>query len=150
MKINSKTKRAIISVASLAAVAAINYTVVHNPIVFFLTFVLMVHELGHYLFAKFYGAKVQYPFFIPFILFSLGVTQVENLPDEYKHIVAAAGPVVASLAIVIFMLLNLYVKIYSTKVLSLILFGEVVYNFFGSDGKKYRKAKATNQTCLIS
>ena len=139
-----------ITLGSLLGVAAINYTVFHNPIVFFLTFILFVHELAHYTFAKINGANVKLPIFVPFIIFSLGLTQVKDLPDEYKDIVALAGPAVASLSILLFIIFNLFYRMFSTKILFLALAGEVAFNFFGSDGKRYRQARKFKQQTLIS
>jgi len=136
-----KANRLAISIMSFAAMSAINYTVIHNPIILLLSFVLLLHELGHYFMAKHYGADARFPIFIPLILFSVGITPVYNLQDHFKSDVALAGPLLASLFIALFTLVNFITKLFSTKLLLLILAGEVVLNYFGSDGKRYRKYK---------
>ena len=137
----SKVNRLAISVMSFAAMSAINYTIIHNPIVLVLSFVLLIHELGHYYMAKYYKADVKTPIFIPFILFSIGITKTSNLSDKHKSAVAIAGPALASAFIVLLMLFNFINKLFSSKMLFLILAGEVVFNYLGSDGKRYRKYK---------
>ena len=121
--------------------AAINYTVIHNPIVFVLAFTLLIHELGHYYMAKHYKASVNTPIFISFILFSIGITKTSGLLNEHKSDVALAGPVLASMFLTLLIVFNFIYKLFSTKMLFLILAGEIVLNYFGSDGKRYRKYK---------
>lgn len=145
-----KTNRLALSIMSFAAMAAVNYTIVHNPIVLFLSFVLLLHELGHYFSAKYYGATVRFPVFIPLILFSIGITPVSNLEDCYKSFVAIAGPFLGSLFIVISILFNFITKLFSTKLLFIILISEIVLNYFGSDGKRYKKYKPFNLNISFS
>lgn len=144
------TSRLAVTVVSLAAVAAVNYTMIHNPIALILAFTLLIHELGHYFMAKYYGADVKLPIFIPLILFSIGLTHVTNLADEYKPAVAMAGALFASLFLVLLTLTNLLFKLFSTKFLLLLLCGEIVFNYFGSDGKRYRKAKRNKLAPIFS
>ena len=144
------TSRLAVTVVSLAAVAAVNYTMIHNPIALILAFTLLIHELGHYFMAKYYGADVKLPIFIPFILFSIGLTYVANLADEHKPAVAMAGAHFASLFLVLLTLTNLLFKLFSTKFLLLLLCGEIVFNYFGSDGRRYRKAKRNKLAPIFS
>ena len=106
-----KAKRLAISIMSFAAMSAINYTIIHNPIVLLASLILLMHELGHYLMAKNFGADVKFPIFIPLIIMSIGVTQVFNLEDQYKSMVALAGPMLASFFIVALILFNFIYKI---------------------------------------
>lgn len=139
-----KVNRLAISIMSFAAMSAINYTVIHNPIVLLLSFVLLLHELGHYFMGKYYGADVRFPIFIPLIFFSIGITPIYNLQEQYKSNVALAGPAIAVCFILLVILTNLTAKLFSTKLLFLVLAGEVVLNYFGSDGKRYRKHRPLN------
>jgi len=145
-----KTTRLAVTVASLAAVAAVNYTIIHNPIALILAFSLLVHELGHYFIAKYHGADVKLPIFIPFILFSIGITHVTNLSDEHKPAVAMAGALFASVFLALLILTNLLFKLFSTNFLLLLLCGEIVFNYFGFDGKRYRKAKRNTLAPIFS
>jgi hypothetical protein len=133
-----KVSRLSISVMSFAAMSAINYTIIHNPIVLLASFILLMHELGHYLMAKNFGANVKFPIFIPLIIMSIGITQVADLEDKHKSMVALAGPMMAGFFIIALILFNFTYKIFSTKILFLFLFGEIVFNYFGLDGKRYR------------
>ena len=65
MLIGKKLKSFTVSLCTIGALAAINYTLIHNPLVFVFTMMLLVHELGHYFIAKLAKADVSYPFFIP-------------------------------------------------------------------------------------
>ncbi len=151
MKLTRKKRNnLLLSIGSLFGVAAINYTLIHNPIVLLLSFILFIHELGHFIIAKIYGADVFYPIFIPFIFFTLGITRIDNLSDKFKDKVALAGSLFASLTLTLVIFFNLIIKIYSTKLLFLILLSEILFNFIGSDGKRYRKAKQDKKFKLIS
>ena len=145
-----KVNRLTISIMSFAAMSAINYTIIHNPIVLLASLILLIHELGHYLMAKNFGANVKFPIFIPLIIMSIGITQVSDLQDRYKSMVALAGPMLASSFIIVLMLFNSIYKIFSTKILFLFLFGEIVFNYFGLDGKRYRKFKQNNLSVSFS
>lgn len=145
-----KVNRLTISIMSFAAMSAINYTIIHNPIVLLSSLILLIHELGHYLMAKNFGANVKFPIFIPLIIMSIGITQVTDLEDRYKSMVALAGPMLASSFIILLMLFNSIYKIFSTKILFLFLFGEIVFNYFGLDGKRYRKFKQNNLSVSFS
>lgn len=145
-----KVNRLTISIMSFAAMSAINYTIIHNPIVLLSSLILLIHELGHYLMAKNFGANVKFPIFIPLIIMSIGITQVTDLEDRYKSMVALAGPMLASSFIIVLMLFNSIYKIFSTKILLLFLFGEIVFNYFGLDGKRYRKFKQNNLSVSFS
>ena len=142
--------RPAISVMSFIALSAVNYTIVHNPIVLLFSFILLIHELGHYLMAKYFHLDAKLPIFIPFILFSLGITQIYNLPDEYKSAIAIAGSLLACLVISVLILFNTIYKLFSIKLLFLLLTTEIVFNYLGSDGKKYRKFKQGKSPILFS
>jgi hypothetical protein len=145
-----KANRLAISIATFAAMSAINYSIIHNPIVLLLSFVLLLHELGHYFMGKYYGADAKFPIFIPLIFFSIGITPIYNLKDQYKSRVALAGPLLAVCFILLTILTNLTTKLFSTKLLFLVLAGEIVLNYFGSDGKRYRKHRALDLNISFS
>jgi hypothetical protein len=81
---------------------------------------------------------------------SIGITQVNDLEDKYKSMVALAGPMMAAFFIIALILFNFTYKIFSTKILFLFLFGEIVFNYFGLDGKRYRKFKQNNLSVSFS
>lgn len=145
-----KANRLAVSIISFAAMSAINYTLIHNPIVLFMSFVLLLHELGHYFMGKYCGAKVKFPIFIPLIFFSIGITPIYDLQEQYKSQVALAGPALAVCFILLVILTNIITKLFSTKLLFLTLAGEVVLNYFGSDGKRYRKHRPLNLNISFS
>jgi hypothetical protein len=100
--------------------------------------------------AKNFGADVKFPIFIPLIIMSIGITQVADLEDKHKSMVALAGPMMAGFFIIALILFNFTYKIFSTKILFLFLFGEIVFNYFGLDGKRYRKFKQNNLSVSFS
>jgi Zn-dependent protease len=125
IKIKPKTAQLFLTIGSAAGLAAINYTIVHNPIVLVFVMSLFLHEFGHYLTARKYGAKVDLPYFIPLFPFNIGITRIRNLHAKYVPAV--------------FIMFNSIYNIFSFIPLFLILAFEIIFNYFGSDGKKYRK-----------
>lgn len=119
--------------------AAINYTIIHSPFVVLATFVLLVHELAHYFYAKSYGAKTQMPIILPIPFLAIGFVKVRHLLDKYKSDVAIAGLIFGSLTIFIYSLLNVVSTFISFYVLATMFVLEILFNFIGSDGSKYRK-----------
>ena len=82
------------------------------------------------------------------IMTKRGVIDELDLEDQYKSMVALAGPMLASFFIIALILFNFIYKILSTKILFLFLFGEIVFNYFGLDGKRYKKFKQNiNNNC---
>jgi fatty acid desaturase len=141
-----KTKRRkplqlFITFSSLIAVAAINYTIIHSPVVLVMTMALFVHEFGHYFVAKSKGADPDYPYFIPLFPLTIGVTRIKNLKDKDRSQVAIAGMLFASLFLLTLISYNYLFNIFSVLALFIMLFIEIIFNTVGSDGKKYRKYK---------
>lgn len=130
-----------ISFLSLVSLAAINYTIIHSPYVFLMTFILFIHELGHYLTAKNYKAKVKYPIFIPFPFFAIAFTKIKDLNINYKTNVAAAGVLFSSSFIILLIASNIINYTFSFYFLYSVLFTELFFNFIGLDGHRYRQAK---------
>lgn len=126
---------------SLAAFAAINYTIVHSPIVLVAIFVLLVHELAHYFYAKSFGAKVKLPIILPLPFIAIAFVKVKNLLQDHKSHVAISGMVFGSLTLLLISLFNYYTRNISYLFLSLMLVFELFFNIIGSDGAKYRSAK---------
>ncbi len=140
---SKKTKKTefLVSFCSLLALAAINYTVIHSPYVFLMTFVLFIHELGHYFVAKKHKAFVKYPIFLPIPFIGIGITKVKNIPLDKKATVAMAG-VLFSLSFILALIVhNIIFNLFSFYFLFTILFTETFFNYIGVDGSKYRSAK---------
>jgi Zn-dependent protease len=136
--LTKKTTEALVLLSSLVAVAALNYTLIHNPFVFVMTFILLVHELGHYLAAKRYGVEKNLPFFIPLPFFSIGVTFTQDTSEESRKAISIAGAFTASLSLLMLIFFNFYYKVFSMYLLLSALFGEIFFNYIGIDGQKYR------------
>lgn len=134
---------------SLAALAAVNYTIIHSNIVFIIIFVLLAHELGHYLTAKKYNADVSLPIFIPLPFLAIGITKVKNISKEGSMHTAINGPIFGFIASLFFLFINLIFKFTSNFSLIVIALSEIILNYFGSDGSKYRKAKK-DMLCSMS
>lgn len=136
-----KIKSFIISAGSIGAFAAINYTLLHTPLVFLMAFVLFIHELGHYIIAKYHKAKVSYPIFLPFPIFAIGLTRIRDLPLSKVPIVALSGMLFSVSFLISLFIHNYFLLLFPTSILFIILFSEIFYNIIGFDGKKYRSAK---------
>jgi hypothetical protein len=121
--------------------AALNYSIVHNPIVFVMIMALFIHELGHYITSKHKGANPDFPYFIPLFPLVIGVTRIKNLDKQHAPSVLFSGPAFASLFILVFILFNYFYNIFSVISLFILLAFEIILNYFGSDGRKYRKIK---------
>lgn len=124
-----------------AGAAAINYSLINSPFVFVLLFVLLAHEIGHYVIAKIHSGDPDLPYFIPLPFFPIGVTRIKNmrrLSANSKRQILLYGPVTGFIVSLILFLLS--IAFFSQYIIPLMILtiGEVVFNFFGSDGKKYR------------
>lgn len=128
-------------IGSILGSAAINYTVLHNPLVFVFIMSLFIHELGHYIVAKKHKADPDFPYFIPLFPFTIGVTRIKNLKDKYKSSVASAGTLFSSFFFIILFLFNYYYNLFSPLYILIMFIAELIFNYFGSDGKKYRQYK---------
>lgn len=129
------------SVLSACALAAINYTLIHSPYVLLMTFILVIHEMGHYISGKLAKAKVSYPVFLPIPFVGVAFTKIKNLAQQSKAIVALSGILFSSIFILILLAFNLLNSIFSYSVLLTFLFAEIFFNYLGIDGSKYRQAK---------
>lgn len=150
--ITKKLKQFFIFIASASAVAAINYTIIHNPFIFAILIVLLAHELGHYMIAKINKVHVDLPYFIPIPIFSVGITHIKNmsfLPALIKKKILMYGPItgfLTSFHLYIFSLI-----FFPSLALSFLFisFYELFFNYFGSDGKKYRQIKERELSVCI-
>ena len=142
---SKKKRRALqftLMIGTILGSAAINYSIVHNPVVFVMIMALFVHELGHYFAAKSKGANPDLPFFIPLFPLIIGITRIKDLDLSDAPSVLFSGPAFAVLFTFVFMLFNYFYKLFSFLPLFMILTFEIVLNYFGSDGRKYRRIKS--------
>ena len=123
------------------AFSAINYSIIHSPFIILGVFVLLVHELAHYFYAKSFGADVNLPLFVPLPFIAIAFVKVKNLLDQYKPDVAIAGMVFGSLTIFIFSLMNYYTNFIPYFILIIMFIFEILFNILGFDGSKYRRYK---------
>lgn len=130
------------TILSLAALAAINYSIIHNTFIFVIILVLLAHELGHYFAAKNAGTEPSLPIFIPLPFLLIAATKIKNSDKNKIKQISLAGPVAGALATLMLMIFTkiFNVAILPIKYLIMLFFKEIFFNFFGSDGKKYRNA----------
>lgn len=126
---------------STLGAAAINYTIIHSPVVFVMIAALLVHEFGHFLVARIKGADPDLPFLIPLFPLIIGVTRIKNLDPQHARSVLFAGPAFGVLFILLTILFNILYGILPFIPLFFMLTFELVMNYFGSDGRKFRKLK---------
>lgn len=142
--ITKKLKQFFIFTFSAAAVAAINYTIIHNSFIFAILTILIAHELGHYIIAKINKVEADFPYFIPIPIFSVGITHIKNissLPSTVRKKIFIYGPLTGFLTSFYLFLFSLIFFPSLTLPFLFISFYELFFNYFGSDGKKYRQIK---------
>jgi hypothetical protein len=130
------------TIASLMAFAAINYTMIHSPVVLLATLGLLVHELAHYFYAKSYKAKVSFPIFLPLPFIAIAFVKIKDLKTKYKPHVAIAGMTFASLMYLFTFAFNYYHSFFSIYIPLLFILFELFFNIIGSDGAKFRSARS--------
>lgn len=141
---NSKFKSIFMLIATASALAAVNYTIVHSPTVFIITAVLIAHELGHYFAAMINGAKADIPYIIPFPFLGIGITRIKNfkkLDPQVRKSILLSGPTTGVFTAIIILLLSFTIPFIAPTLILIIALFEVLFNYFGSDGKKYRQAE---------
>jgi uncharacterized protein (DUF2062 family) len=129
-------------IGTLLGAAAVNYTIIHNPLVFVMIMALFIHEMGHYLVARKKGASPDFPFFLPLFPLIIGITRIKDLDYEHAPAVLLAGASFASLFILVIIFFNLFYRLFSFIPLFVMLGLEIFLNYFGVDGRKYRKIKS--------
>lgn len=135
------------TLGSLGALAAINYSIIHNSFVFLAILVLLTHELAHYFTAKKYGAQPILPIFIPLPFIAIAFTKIKGLSNRSKMKVALSGPVVGFTTALLLILSNIIFNFTSYLPLITLAIGEVLFNIIGTDGSKYRSAKRNLIQC---
>jgi len=141
---NSKFKSIFMLIATALALAALNYTIVHSAIVFIITAVLIAHELGHYFAAIMNGAKADIPYIIPFPFFGIGMTRIKNfkkLDPQVRKSILLSGPTTGVFTAILILLLSFTIPFIAPILILIIALFEVLFNYFGFDGKKYRQAE---------
>ena len=103
--------------------------------------VLLVHELAHYFMAKKLGAEVTLPIFVPLPFIAIAFTKIKGLSSKSKMKVALTGPITGFITALLLIILNSIFKIISPVALIVLAIGEILFNYIGNDGKKYRSAK---------
>lgn len=128
------------TISSLVALAAINYSILHSSIVFLALIVLIAHELGHYLVAKSHNLDARLPIFIPLPFILIAATKVPFTDRVTKRKILLAGPVAGALTALFLSILALLTGAIDAIVMSLLtmFITEIVFNFFGSDGRRFR------------
>jgi len=134
-------------IATIIAAAQINYTIIHSTFVYVALFVMLIHDLCHYYTAKINKIKAKLPFFIPLPFFVVGVTRVAKMSDRLTKKVSFSGPLYGVITSILLLLLNTIFKFSPYLPIIAILIGEIVFNYIGTDGAKYRKAKRNMQLC---
>lgn len=129
-------------VCSIAAVAAINYTIIHDSVVFLILVILLAHELGHYIVARMHKADAYMPIFLPLPFILIAATRVRKTGRKATRRIAFAGPFTGFCTALMMLLGAIAFGAPSKIVITLITLciTEVVFNYFGSDGKRYRNA----------
>jgi hypothetical protein len=147
-----KIKSVVLLVFTAVATAAINYSLMPTPFVFFIVFVLLSHELGHYFSALLYKAQPDLPYIIPLPLIAIGITRVNkfnSLTPKVRKSILLNGPlfgVTTSLIIFLYLLIN---PIISPMYMLMITLIEFILNYFGSDGLKYRRISKQELSCTF-
>lgn len=141
---NNKRKlvEMLLMLGTLAAVAAINYTIVHNSLLFIALIILLAHELGHYVVAKMHGADPKLPIFLPLPFILIAATRVRHVGRKATRRIAFAGPFTGFCTALMMLIAALAFGLSTQIIITLLTLciTEVVFNFVGSDGKRYRAA----------
>ena len=140
----SKVKSTFVLILTAIATAAINYSIFNSDLVFLLLIILVLiaHELGHYFTAILNGAQADIPYIIPLPLIAIGITRIKNfntLSPKVKRSILVNGPlygVITSIILFLYLLIN---PIISPYLMIFVVLFEVILNYFGSDGIRYRK-----------
>ena len=111
-KIFKKVPRFFYASASLVAVAAINYTIIHNTFIFVALIVLLAHELGHYFVAKKNGGDPTFPIFLPIPFLLVAFTKVQEMSKEATAKTAFYGPFTGLIAALMLILFNIIFNFY--------------------------------------
>lgn len=136
-----KIPQFLLMTGTILGLAGINYSILHTPFVFIVVLVVLAHELGHYFTASFLNADPDLPYFIPLPFFTIGITRIRKmklLSYNSRKKILAFGPLTGILTSLLFLLFSIILFPQYILAISCLLFGETLFNFIGSDGKKYR------------
>lgn len=137
-----KILQSFLLVGSVLGSAAISYTLTHNPIMFLVIAALLVHEFGHYFVARLKNADPDLPYLVPIFPFIIGITRIKNIQTQHAPSIFIAGPIFGILTILAFILFNSYLLIFPIFPLLFMLAFEILFNYFGPDGRMYRSTKS--------
>lgn len=140
----TSSKGAFYTVMTAIAVAQINFYFVNPIIVIVLIMSLISHEYGHYIFGKSAGGQATHPFFLPLPYFLIGLTNIKNINDEDKPAVALSGMWAGFMFLFMLFLLNSIHNVINPIIILIMMAFELLFNYFGSDGKKYRLSRKEN------
>lgn len=143
-----KTPDGFYTLATILAAAQINYAIVHSSFVYIVLLIMLAHELAHYFIGKHYKGKAKLPFFIPLPFFIIGITRISKLSPFAKKNTALAGPIVGLLSAILIILYNYINTFMSFVPLFVLAISEIITNFFGTDGAKYKQAKKEMKACI--
>jgi len=139
-KFFNKIPQVFLTFASLVAIAGINYTVIHSPLVLLFVLIMFAHELGHYFIAKMHDGSPRLPIFLPIPFLLVAITKTTKLNKKGIKNTALHGPVVGFLSTLLIFLYNIMFGFMSSTPLIFMMLNESLLNIIGSDGAKYRKA----------
>lgn len=137
----SSSKGAFYTVMTAIAVAQINFYFINPVVVIVLLMGLLTHEYGHYIFGKSAGGQATHPFLLPIPYFLIGLTNIKNVGKQHKPIVALSGMFSGLTFFIMLFLFNIIFNIINPYLILIIMLFELFFNYFGSDGKKYRDSR---------
>ncbi|MEY3697077.1 MAG: hypothetical protein RJA41_727 [Actinomycetota bacterium] len=136
---------------TIAASAAVMLVFYPFWLIVMLMAVLIAHELGHFGAAKLLGAKAAMPMFIPLGPLALGATWIPTKENFQIRAISMAGPMaglLVSVALSIaFVLVGSNIGLMFAGGMAL---RELFAATFGSDGRKFRKAKGEEESVMPS
>lgn len=136
------TKNIFLSLATALGSAAVAYRFLSPMIAAVIIPVLIIHEVGHIMAGILVGADVSAPIFIPLGIFVLGMTRIRNVSEEFKGLVAIAGPALGYGLALGLLLSAVYSGLHTlTWVCVSAILVELWSATCGSDGRKYRRAR---------
>lgn len=137
-------KQILYTCVSLVAVAAINYSIFHSSTILIALFTVLIHELGHYFAAKANNVETETPIFLPIPFLLVGLTKIfetdsSKIDKKVKQKILFHGPFTSVLFLILLLLTAIILQT-NISIIVTLLITEIVFNYFGSDGKKYRTA----------
>jgi len=135
----------IYSLLTALAVAELNYILFDLPLALLMTVGLIIHEIGHYIYAKAFNAKPSYPLFIPIPFIAVGITHILDMQNENIPIIALAGIILSTIYLIVLFLHNTLFSFINPWMIVISIVMSFAFNYFGSDGKKYKQHKNKNK-----